>query len=101
MWVGVQCADIISIDRKNDLGYILDPTVRIEKDLSQAHLVNEEKKKHYQPCCNYLSEKCKINTWEVIGVLFGSRGTITKFCVNILLHFGIKKKVYKKFYLPY
>lgn len=85
-------ADIIAIDRKRDLGYILDPTVRFEKDLSQAHLVNEEKKKHYQPCCKYLSEKYKINTWEVIGLLFGSRGTITKFCVNILLHFGIKKK---------
>ncbi|KAJ4449292.1 hypothetical protein ANN_00690 [Periplaneta americana] len=68
-------ADIIAIDRRNQRSLILEPTVRFEKDDQQANNVNDEKKSIYNPCIPHFSERYKmnINTWEVKGLLFGSR----------------------------
>ena len=35
--------------------------------------------------CNFFSEQYDIPNWQVIGLLFGERGTLTKFNINELL----------------
>ncbi|KAJ4435381.1 hypothetical protein ANN_17995 [Periplaneta americana] len=37
-----------------------DPTIRIERDLNQAHQVEQEKRAIYEPCIPYLSAKYNI-----------------------------------------
>ena len=70
------------------MGYILDPTVRFESDATQAKEVHE-KQKFYHPCLKFFSEKYNIPNWKVIGLLFGARGTLTKFTINELLKLGL------------
>ncbi|KAJ4438159.1 hypothetical protein ANN_14098 [Periplaneta americana] len=45
-----------------------------------------EVKSIYEPCLPYLSQKCNVplKQWSVIGLLFGSRGSISKFTWNYL-----------------
>ena len=49
----------------------------------------EKKKQIYEPCIKYFSEKYSVTNWEVIGLLFGARGTLTKFCINVFSRFNI------------
>ncbi|KAJ4435993.1 hypothetical protein ANN_18617 [Periplaneta americana] len=60
-------ADIIVIDRVKDKAMILDPTIRFERNLSQADEVNKEKQEIYEPCLPFLSSKYNIlvNQWVV------------------------------------
>lgn len=82
--------DIVAIDPKNKNGYVLDPTVRFENSLEQAEAVDREKQDIYEPCLPYLSSRYNIplSKWKVHGLLFGARGSITKFVYNILLKLG-------------
>lgn len=82
-------ADIIAIHKQNKKAYVLDPTIRFEKDATQAIEVDKEKKSIYEPCLPYLSSKYKIplDRWMVIGLLFGSRGAIPSFTWNHLKKF--------------
>ena len=82
-------ADIVIIDKNNKKGYIIDPTVRFERGENQVHDVHLEKKEHYEPCCEYFSKKYGTDKFEVIGLLFGARGIITKFTVDIFKRFGL------------
>ena len=72
----------------------LDPTVRFERDSNQTTEVDLEKKKIYDPCIPYLSEKYQIpkHEWTVIGLLFGSRGAISKFTWQQLHSFKISQE---------
>ena len=82
-------ADIVIIDRGNKNGYIIDPTVRFERDENQANDVHLEKKGHYDPCCTYFTDKYGIESWEVIG----ARCTVTKFTVNVFKRFGFDTNI--------
>lgn len=84
-------ADIIAIDNNQKIGFIIDPTIRFEGAEFQPQEVDLEKKRHYEPCFPYLDEKYHIPVcrWEVIGLLFGARGTISKFCINFFHRFHI------------
>ena len=55
--------------------------------------MDEEKKRHYEPCVPYFQAKFKLNNIEVIGLLIGARGTITTFFENFRKQFKIPKKV--------
>ncbi|KAJ4430032.1 hypothetical protein ANN_22240 [Periplaneta americana] len=79
-------ADIIAINGRLKRALVLDPTIRFERNLNQATEVDIEKKSIYEPCLPYLSRKYNVplKQWSVIGLLFGSRGSITKFTWNYL-----------------
>ncbi|KAJ4441230.1 hypothetical protein ANN_11081 [Periplaneta americana] len=74
-------ADIIAINGRLKRALVLDTTIRFERNLNQANEVDIEKKSIYEPCLPYLSQKYNVplKQWSVIGLLFGSRGSITKF----------------------
>ncbi|OQV15497.1 hypothetical protein BV898_10364 [Hypsibius exemplaris] len=69
--------DIVSIDREAEKGFIVDPTIRFEANLSQPHDVDAEKKAIYEPTITFFRDCTGIQDWEVIGLLVGARGTIT------------------------
>ncbi|KAJ4435491.1 hypothetical protein ANN_18107 [Periplaneta americana] len=43
-------ADIIAINRQQQKAIIIDPTIRMERDINQAHQVDHEKRAIYEPC---------------------------------------------------
>ncbi|KAJ4449430.1 hypothetical protein ANN_00829 [Periplaneta americana] len=53
-------ADIIAINRQQQKAIITDPTIRMERDLNQAHQVDHEKRAIYEPCIPYLSANYNI-----------------------------------------
>ncbi|KAJ4450401.1 hypothetical protein ANN_01825 [Periplaneta americana] len=79
-------ADVIAISGRLKRALVLDPTIRFERNLNQATEVDTEKKSIYEPCLPYLSQKYNVplKQWSVIGLLFGSRGSNTKFTWNYL-----------------
>ena len=85
-------ADIIAIDRNKNFGIILDPTIRFERDESQAMNVDIEKRDIYTPCLNFLGRHYQINNWVVQGLLFGARGSIPTFTVDVFKKIGIFNK---------
>ena len=74
-------------------GFIIDPTIRMEKNLSQPEEVNEEKKAIYEPCIPNLCEKYNLSCIEVIGLFIGARGTITNFFENFRKKFKLPKNL--------
>ncbi|KAJ4441552.1 hypothetical protein ANN_11408 [Periplaneta americana] len=93
-------ADIIAINGHLKRALVLDPTIRFERNLNQATEVDIEKKSIYEPCLPYLSQKYNVplKQWSVIGLLFGSRGSISKFTWNYLkeLHIPFDYREEKK-----
>jgi hypothetical protein len=85
--------DIIAIDKKNQEGYIIDPTVRFENSLNQPDEVDKEKKIIYEPTGPYFIEKYKLRKISVIGLLFGSRGTVNKNYLKFRRKFKIPKSI--------
>ena len=65
----------------------------IERDENQANDDHLEKKGHYDPSCTYFSDKYGIESWEVIGFLFGAKDTVTKFTVNVFKCFGFDTNI--------
>ncbi|KAJ4446015.1 hypothetical protein ANN_12701 [Periplaneta americana] len=53
-------ADIIAINRQQQKAVIIDPTIRMERDLNQAHQVDHEKRAIYESCIPHLSAKYNI-----------------------------------------
>ncbi|KAJ4448656.1 hypothetical protein ANN_00046 [Periplaneta americana] len=86
-----KCTDIIAIDNDQKIGSIIDPTIRFEGAELQTQEVDVDKKRHYEPFFPYVEEKYHIPVchWEVIGLLFGARGTISRFCINFFHRFHI------------
>ncbi|KAL1446313.1 hypothetical protein WDU94_005645 [Cyamophila willieti] len=77
-------------------GFILDPTVRMEMSLEQAGAVNEEKKSIYEPCIQYFRENYQIEDIEVMGLLVGARGAVTKFFEEFRRNFKLPKSLTEK-----
>ncbi|KAJ4452015.1 hypothetical protein ANN_03529 [Periplaneta americana] len=50
-------ADIIAINRQQQKAIIIDRTIRMERDLNQAHQVDQENRTIYEPCIPYLKAK--------------------------------------------
>jgi hypothetical protein len=84
--------DILAYNKETKTGTIIDPTIRFETHKNQPDEVNIEKRKIYEPCEKYLKEKYELNSINVIGLMIGSRGTITKLFVDIMNQFGLPSK---------
>lgn len=91
---GTRRIDIIAIDRKKDIGFIIDPTVRFEIDEEQPVSVDREKKAIYEPTVDYYKAMYKLKSIEVIGLCIGARGAIPSF----ILQFGKRFKLDFKFF---
>ena len=85
--------DIITIDRKKKVALILDPTVRYEAGENQAVEVDEEKRRIYEPCVPDLTERYRLQGFEVkvIGLYMGARGTVPKFFVDFCHRYLLSK----------
>ena len=71
--------DIIVINPVTREGYILDPTVRFERDKGQAEEVDAEKRNIYEATVPYFKTKYDARKLSVVGLFVGARGTITSF----------------------
>ena len=85
--------DIIVIDRENKVALILDPTVRYEAGENQAVEVNEEKRRIYVPCIPDLTERYRLQGFDVdiIGLYIGARGALSKFFVDFCNKYSLSK----------
>jgi hypothetical protein len=87
--------DILAIDREKDQGWIIDPTVRFEDNQDQPEKVNQEKQGIYEPTVPFFNSKYKIKNLSVIGLMFGSRGTLTSNYIKFRKNFKIHKSIDK------
>jgi hypothetical protein len=85
--------DIIAFDEKKRIGYILDPTVRMESSSEQPIEVHNEKTNTYTPSISFFKEKYNLKTIEIIGLFIGSRGTITTFFEKFRRRFNLPKSL--------
>jgi hypothetical protein len=85
--------DILAYNPETKVGTIIDPTIRFETNINQPDEVNKEKRTIYEPCIEYLKDKYQLNSITVIGVMIGSRGTLTKLFVNFMKQFGLPSKL--------
>jgi hypothetical protein len=88
-------SDIVVIDRVHEKGYIFDPTIRFEMNLEQPAEVDAEKKRIYEPTIPFFRERTGIGEWEVMGILFGARGTITQFFEDFRKRFRLPPQLTK------
>ena len=85
--------DIIAINRNKSIGYIIDPTIRFEDNLDQPELVHKEKVLIYEPTIQFYKQKFSVNSIEITGLFFGSRGTLTKNYVDFRKFFKLPKSL--------
>jgi len=75
---------------------VVDPTIRFEFHINQPIEINIEKKQIYEPCIPDLKSKYNLHSIEVIGLMFGARGTITHFYEDFRKRFGFGKDLTHK-----
>lgn len=85
--------DMIAIDRIKNTAFIIDPTIRFEQNSDQPNLVHEEKRKIYEPTIPFYKSKFKVDNISVIGLLFGSRGTLTQNYIHFRKKFKLPKSL--------
>ena len=85
----VRRIDIIAFKPGASEGYIIDPTIRFESHIGQAEEVDAEKKCIYEPTIPYYKTSYKLLDIEVIGLMVGARGTITKHFVSFWKRFNL------------
>ncbi|KAJ4450977.1 hypothetical protein ANN_02412 [Periplaneta americana] len=88
--------DIITFKPGETKGYILDPTIRFETHQNQPEDVNIEKRRIYEPSIPYYKTSYKLMDIEVIGLMVGARGTITKQFVSFCHKFGVPTTTIKE-----
>ena len=76
----IRYADIIAIDKNSPNAYILDPTVRYENnEEDQDEIIASEKRNIYESCipdCMNKYSSYGLKNWSVVGLWFGTRGTV-------------------------
>ena len=86
-------ADIIAFHKKSKKAYVIDPTVRFEtSEPDQDQKIQEEKLRTYGTCFADLENRYPSfgkREWEVIGLWFGARGTISKSVLKFFADFGL------------
>lgn len=89
--------DLLVVDKKKKQGWILDPTIRIERDpIDGEHqfvVVDREKKAIYEPCVPYFLKNFKLNSMSVHGLFIGARGTISRSFVDTLKSFHVSRNL--------
>ena len=94
-------SDIIAIDRNSHKAFIIDPTVRYEtNDPDQDKNVQIEKESIYAKCIDFYQHKYaptyKDLEWKVIGLWFGSRGSIGESVINFFRNFSLDINLVKE-----
>ena len=86
--------DILAGDRTNKLAYIIDPTIRYESNLDVDQEVMAEKKKIYEPCITDIKNRYALEgfEFEVLGLWFGSRGTIGRSVLDLFNRLQLDKQ---------
>ena len=88
--------DILAFDTKSDRAFIIDPTIRFEKNEDIDEVVQKEKERIYRGCIQDLSrryEQFGKRDFEVIGLWWGSRGTVSKGVDTFFGRFKLNKNV--------
>lgn len=84
--------DILALEPNSDRAYIIDPTVRYETNDDLDTIVEEEKKRIYESCSDFLRTKYpNYQSFEVIGLWFGARGTIGRSALDFFNRFHLPK----------
>lgn len=91
----IRRVDILAIDKKKNVGWIIDPTVRFELNQDQPNSVNSEKQRIYEPTTTFFKMSYGLKEVKVIGLLIGARGTITSLFRDFCISFGIPSKLLK------
>ena len=85
--------DIIAMKPPSREGYIIDPTIRFERDEHQPEEVDAEKKLIYEPTIDFYKDKYHLESITITGLMVGARGTIPKFVVDYCKTFGLHKEI--------
>ena len=87
----VRRIDILAVDERRKMAYLIDPTVRFETNADVDRAVQEEKKSIYESCVPDLKQRFGHEdfSYEVIGVWFGARGAIGESALNLFNRFGL------------
>ena len=83
--------DIIAI--KQNSAYILDPTIRFETHVEQPQEVDKEKREIYEPTIPHYKSKYHLTHIEVVGLMIGTRGTITSHFARTSHKLGLNNKI--------
>ena len=92
--------DILAFEPNTDKAFVIDPTIRYETNADMDAVVQREKNEIYASCAPDLAEKYKNfghREFEVIGLWFGARGTVSTGVINFFERFGLDKKVLPEF----
>ncbi|CAN0600844.1 unnamed protein product, partial [Ectocarpus sp. 12 AP-2014] len=88
--------DILAFDSKSDKAYLIDPTVRYESNRDVAKEVRREKAAIYEKCIADIEAKYESQfgkrQYEVIGLWFGARGTVSQQLVDFFERFELDKE---------
>ena len=88
--------DILAFDPASDKAYIIDPTVRYETNEDMDLVVQKEKRRIYRGCIQDLSRRYRQfgeREFEVIGLWWGARGTISTGVIQFFDRFKLDKKM--------
>ena len=87
--------DILAFAPNSNKAYIIDPTIRFETNADLDTIVQREKEDRYQSCISDLSLQYAHmgqRDYEVLGVWFGSRGTIGRTALELFEKFNLDKR---------
>ncbi|KAJ4437545.1 hypothetical protein ANN_17690 [Periplaneta americana] len=74
-------------------GFIIDSNVRFKTNEEQPAEVDKEKKNIHNLTIPYYLQKYQLKELEVIGLLFGARGTATLFMKDVFKRLGIPTSI--------
>ena len=84
--------DLLVYTKDKKQGWILDPTIRMENTKEQPLEVHDQKVNHYTSCIDHYKEEFGVENIEIIGLMIGARGTITKQFLEFCKQFEIPSK---------
>lgn len=88
--------DILAFDPKSSKAYIIDPTIRYERNADVDSEVREEKEKIYKPCIPDLQKRYASfgkRSYEVVGLWIGARGAIGQSMIDFFTEFQLDKSI--------
>jgi hypothetical protein len=92
-FTSIKYPNIIVINRREEWGLIVDPTVRFEVHDKQPQEVHEEKRAINEKTVNYYSESYNISKFQVYGLMIGARGTIPKHTQEFWTKFKLENNI--------
>ena len=88
--------DILAFEPNSDRAYLIDPTVRYETNEDMDLIVQNEKAQIYRGCIQDLNRRYHQygkREYEVIGLWWGARGTISSGVIQFFDRFKLDKKL--------